>query len=156
MPCSDFVVDGKDAALNGYQNVTIKHQLKLCNFNEGLNVIKLSEPPKQAKVEFFHPIGEGIDQNFLVEKTFNNEELRPGECVSAIDTKTISTSRSKYFMKAILQGAQKKPSGDVVQGAFCYAFGFNKIDFKYDYGLGSCEVRVSEHTCQLHKISNNI
>ena len=122
----------------------MKHKLKLCNYNPSPNLIKLSELPKKVKTEFWYPIRGTGQKNFFVDKSFNNQLLGPGECVRAIGRKRVSTSRAKHFMRTILQGSQRPPLLDrPIPGAFCYAFTFNKIDFKYDYGLGECLVNVS-------------
>ena len=143
--CNELLINGVDAAANGYPDVQVKYTLRLCNYNQDDNIIQLVEPPKQAKLEFFHPLPRNEEplKRFFVDQSFNNRELKAGECEEVIGTKTVSTRRSKYFMKAILQGVQKTSAGEQIQGGFCYAFSYNKIDFEYDYGLGDCNVSVS-------------
>ena len=135
--CSSLVIDGKAAAANKYPDVTVKHTLKLCNYNNG-NDIKM--PP--ATVDFFYPIpGSGDEQVFLIKELLNGQLLNPGECREEVGTITVSTRRAKYYTKSLLQGPQTN-NGE--RNGYCYAYSFNQIDFKYDYGLGKCEVNVSD------------
>ena len=137
------MIDGRDAALNGYPDVTLSYTLKLCNYNE-IDIIKVVSPP--STTEFFFPIpGSGGEQRFIVDKSYNGQLLRPGECKEVLGTARVTTSRAKYFMKSQLQGPQTSEfSGS--QNGFCFAYSFNKIDFKYDYGLGNCSMNFSVST----------
>jgi hypothetical protein len=137
--CSSLVIDGIAAAANGYPDVTVKHSSKLCNYNDG-NDIKIVSP---STVEFFYPIPDsGGKQVFLFDESYNGQVLNRGECREEVGTTTVSTSRAKYYMKSFLQGPQTNSAG--ANDGYCYAYSFNKIDFKYDYGLGTCEVNVSD------------
>ena len=139
--CSSLVIDGKAAAANGYPDVTVKHTLKLCNYNDVNNDINIISPP--STVEFFYPIPDsGGKQVFLFDESYNGQRLNPGECREEVGMTTVSTRRAKYYMKSLLQGPQTNSAG--AHDGYCYAYSFNKIDFKYDYGLGECKVNVSD------------
>ena len=142
------MIDGKTAAAtDSYPDVGVKHTLRVCNYNT-VNSIKLVQAPKPAKTEFFYPVAGTDTKIFIVDESYNGHLLSPGECREEIATTAVSTRRAKYFMKAILQGPQKTASGAPVNDSFCYAYSFNKIDFKYDYGLGECKVEVSIYAKQ--------
>jgi hypothetical protein len=138
--CSTLVIDGKDAAANGYPNVTLSYTMKLCNYNDN-NVIRLATPPSQT--QFYFPIpGSGGEERFIIDESYNDQILRPGQCEEALGSFRVSTSRSKYFMNSHLQGLQTSESSGS-QNGFCFAYSLNKIDFKYDYGFGDCKFSVS-------------
>ena len=131
------MIDGRDAALNGYPDVTLSYTLKLCNYNDN-DVIKLLSPP--STTQFFFPVAGG-PKFFISDQSYNGQSLRPGECKEVVGKFRATTSRAKHFMKAQLQGPQTSEfSGS--QNGFCFAFSFNRVDFKYDYGPGfglSCD-----------------
>ena len=142
--CSSLVIDGKDAAINGYPSVKVKHILKICNFNE-VNSIMLAKNSPYTKMEFFYSATDTSGtSNFIVDKSYRNHLLGPGRCKKEIAKTSINTSRAKYNMKAVLGGSIRTPSGDTVNDGLCYASSENKVDFKYDYGLGECKMSVSE------------
>lgn len=94
-------------------------------------------------LQFFYPItGSNTgEQKFIVNEEVNGLLLKKGECKKETGKTIVSTSRAKYFMKSFLQGPQLS-SGNSRNG-FCFAYTFNRIDFKYDYGFGECKMRVS-------------
>lgn len=143
--CSDLIIDGRDAALNGYPDVTLSYTLKLCNYNDN-DVIKLLSPP--STTQFFFPVAGG-PKFFISDQSYNGQSLRPGECKEVVGKFRATTSRAKHFMKAQLQGPQTSEfSGS--QNGFCFAFSFNRVDFKYDYGPGfglSCDKFSTKLTC---------
>ena len=145
--CNDLIIDWKKAEANNFPDVNVRYTLKLCNMNDNGNSIKLTSAPKQTKVEFFYPIGAGIVHNktkkYIVNKNFNDVVLMPGKCEEVTGTARLPVKRAKYFMMAILQGEQRTQLDETVPDGFCYAYSYNKIDFKYDYGLGDCKVDVS-------------
>ncbi len=126
------MIDGKDAALNGYPDVTLSYTLKLCNYNDNDSVIKLLSPP--STTQFFFPVAGG-PKKFISNQSYNGQFLRPGECKEVVGKFRATTSRAKHFMKSQLQGPQtSKFSGS--QNGFCFAYSFNRVDFKYNYGPG--------------------
>jgi len=131
------VIDGKAAAADGYPDVKVKYTSKLCNFND-VNDAEIISP--ESMVEFFYPDSDG--QVFIFDEEYGGEVLKPGECKTTVGMETISTKRAKYFMKSLFQGPQTNSAG--AHDGYCYAYSFNKIDFKYDYGLGECKVNVSD------------
>ena len=120
--CGSLVIDGIAAAADGYPEVDITHTLKICNYNDSNN-ITLVQSNQPAKVEFFYPINGTNSKKFLVDESYNGQVLNPGECREEIGTTTVSTSRAKYYMKAILQGPQNKNGNEVHKG-FCFAYSF--------------------------------
>ena len=146
MDCSDYTVDGIQAAANAYPDVRIKHTLRLCNYNNENQINFLRDRTKRVQVHMYHPIGNGLNsgQNDLVFQTFNGQTLRAGQCVENVGTSTVSTSRAKYFMEGYLQGTQSNSNGQTIEDGFCYAYAYNKVDFKYDYNLGFCDIQVSK------------
>ena len=131
------MIDGKAAAADGYPDVKVKYTSKLCNFND-VNDAEIISP--ESMVEFFYPDSDG--QVFIFDEEYGGEVLKPGECKTTVGMETISTKRAKYFMKSLFQGPQTNSAG--AHDGYCYAYSFNKIDFKYDYGLGECKVNVSD------------
>ena len=142
--CSDLVIDGRDAAQNGYPDVTLKYTLKLCNYNEK-DVIKLLSPP--STTQFFIPNAGSSEKEIVVDKSYNEQFLEAGNCTEeVVGTFRTTTSRAKYFMKSQLQGSQTSESPPFSPNGFCFAYSFHKVDFKYDYGLGNCSMNFSVST----------
>ena len=141
--CNELVVNGVDAAANGYPKINMRHVLQLCNYNDNTNNrIKMVEAPARAKVEFLYPDNEA--QVKLVDESWNEQSLAPKQCFENIGVKQVQSNRPKYFMEAILQGGQETPTGKFVPGAFCYAYSYNKINIGFVYPpYGQCKMRVS-------------
>lgn len=77
-------------------------------------------------------------KKFYVQSSYDSPSiLSPGSCVVKEGRETLDTSTSKHYMQALVNA-----NSDV---GFCYAFSFNPIDLKYNYGDGPCEVSVSDH-----------
>ena len=142
--CSKLVVNGVDAAENGYPMVNMRHILQICNYNDNTsNRIRMVEAPARAKVEFVYPNGDGT-QTKIVDQSWNEQVLSPKNCFENVGVKQVESRRPKYFMEAILQGPQETAGGTFIPGAFCYAYSYNKIDIGFMYPpLGKCEMRVS-------------
>jgi hypothetical protein len=135
--CSMYEVDGVAAATDGYPEVTVEYSMKMCNYNDE-DMDLSSNPKKHVHTEFFHPEtgSDPTKQIFLAQKTFNGETLTVGECKGTTGTVKLSTSRAKYFMESSLRGRLSQSD------EFCYAYAFNKIDFKYNYSpeVPTCDV----------------
>ena len=142
--CNELVVDGTDAAVNGYPKVNMRHILQLCNYNDGTNNrIRTVQAPTRAKVEFLYPQAYGTQVN-IIDQSWNDQVLAPKNCFENIGTKEVDSRYPKYFMEAILQGPQETSEGAFIPGAFCYAYSYNKIDIGFTYPTyGSCQMRVS-------------
>ena len=113
--------------------------MKLCNYNTRNTINLERDPEKKVELEFYHPDPlTNIDS-----RTFNGVALPSGTCEDVSGSVTLNSARAKYFMKGILQGGQTDAQGRRVQDGFCYAYAYNKIDFKYDYGLDECVIEVS-------------
>lgn len=144
--CSALLIDGKDAAANGYPDVKIKYTFKICNFNDSNSIKTIDSQSKSSKIQMFYRDSKTNTKEFLVDKTFKGDLLEAGKCREEIAITVVSTNRAKYYMKAVLQGVQQSSNGgSVTRDGFCYAYSFHKVDFKYNYGLGECKVSVSEN-----------
>lgn len=133
--CSSLVIDGKAAAIQGYPDIQVKYSYKLCNYNNNstIQLLQSHSINKSAKVE-----------EYLVDTSVNDVSLRPGECTGETTTLKVSSSSATRYMKTFLDGKQNTLDGDAIVDGFCYAYSFSTITFKYDYGLGECNVNVSE------------
>ena len=140
--CSSLKINGTDAAINGYPDVQVKYALQTCNYNDNTNKINLAD---YSRIEFYHPDGNKPQVSFFND-ILSGKELGPGDCEIKEGTKTLTTTRASYYMKSLLQGPSKTESGGPVDDGYCYAYAFNVIDFKYDYGLGDCDVSVSAYS----------
>ena len=140
--CSSLKINGTDAAINGYPDVQVKYALQTCNYNDNTNKINLAG---DSRIEFYHPDGNKPQVSFFND-ILSGKELGPGDCEIKEGTKTLTTTRASYYMKSLLMGPSKTESGGPVDDGYCYAYAFNVIDFKYDYGLGDCDVSVSEYS----------
>ena len=145
--CSSIVINGEDAAANGYPDVEVKHTLQLCNYNDGTtNRIRMVAEPRRAKLEFLYPVVTAATktQVKIVDASYNGQLLAPKDCFEETGFKTLTTNKPKHFMMAILQGPQETQGGTFIPGGYCYAYSYNKIDFKFIYpSLGECEMSVS-------------
>ncbi len=140
--CSDHVVDGIEAASTGsYPTVDVKYTVKICNYNKA-NAIALK---KASGFQFYYPkVNENEETNIAIE-TLDNI-IQPGNCIVKSGVQRISTSRASYYMKVFLEGPQQDVStGAKIDNSYCYAYAFHVVDFKYDYGFGTCETSVSLH-----------
>ena len=120
----------------------MKYALQTCNYNDNTNKINLAD---YSRIEFYHPDGNKPQVSFFND-ILSGKELGPGDCEIKEGTKTLTTTRASYYMKSLLMGPSKTESGGPVDDGYCYAYAFNVIDFKYDYGLGVCDVSVSEYS----------
>ena len=141
MDCNDYIVDGIDAAENGYPDINIKHSMKICNYNNE-NQINLAPSNKRNRVKMQYPVGDNIVQVIALEE-YSEQILKAGDCYENIGTSTVSAEYAKYFMEGYVQGMQSDSEGKIIEGGHCYAFGYNKVNFKYNYGLQRCEISVS-------------
>ena len=136
--CNSLKINGTDAAINGYPNVQVKYTLQVCNYNNSTNKINLVGG---STFQFFYPV-----EKLILNKNLAGQVLGPGQCQKEEATTIVTTSRASYFMKSLLQGPSKTESGGPVDGGYCYAYAYNIVDFKYDYGFGECDVSVSEYS----------
>ncbi len=145
--CSSYEVNGVEAALKGYPDVDITYTFKFCNYNDMGTDINLVPPPQSLgglqtyNAELYSTKPGTRRKEFMFQQSFD-QTLGQGVCEEISSTATVNTSRSKLFQKAVLQGPQMSEGSKVV-GGYCFAYAFNMIDFKYDYGLGECKVHVS-------------
>ena len=137
--CSDYVIDARNIRrADDYPDVRVNYDMKLCNYNTR-NTINLERgPEKRVELEFYHP----EPLTVIDSDSFNGVALRSGTCENVSGSVTVNSARAKYFMKGILQGIQTDAQGNRVQDGFCYAYAFNKIDFKYNYGIQACNIEV--------------
>ena len=143
--CSDYVVDTKGGTQ--YPSVDVEYSTKVCNYNDF--PIKYGED-KLNELKFWYTVPDkdstnGRNQTFLVDENLNDKnlngvQLHPGQCVEEKGTKQLSTTRSEYYMSAILNAPH-----DETEDGYCYAYAFNPIHLKYDYGDKPCDVTVSKH-----------
>ena len=117
--------------------------MKLCNYNTRNTINLEPNPDRKVELEFYSPDYEPRLKNVIAADSFNGDTLPSGTCEDVSGSVTLNSARAKYFMKGILQGGQTDAQGRRVQDGFCYAYAYNKIDFKYDYGLDECVIEVS-------------
>lgn len=101
------------------------------------------------------------DRTYIEEKRFCEIGQACGEAVRlekqtclSIPQRSVTTTtrRSEYFMQAQLNGPLvDKNTGGRVDDGFCYAYAFDPISFRYDYGDGECLVNVSSTEWSLHE-----
>ena len=137
MDCNSLRINGTKAALEGFPDVQVRYTLKSCNYNTGQD-LKIVQPSNQ---KFYHPTFNGL-QNVMYEEGNIGTVLTPGDCVTKTALETLNTDRASYYIQSQLQGPSTI-NGNPVASGFCYAYAFNPVDFKYDYGLEPCEVSVS-------------
>ena len=138
MDCNSLRINGTKAALEGFPDVQVRYTLKSCNYNTGQD-LKIVQPSNQ---KFYHPTSSNGPQNVIYEEGNVGTVLTPGDCVTRTALEILGTERASYYMQSQLQGPSTI-NGNPVDSGFCYAYAFYPVDFKYDYGLGPCEVSVS-------------
>jgi hypothetical protein len=141
--CNSLKINGADAAINGYPDVQVKYTFQVCNYNESTNKINLLG---DSTFQFFYPVVNAGEEKLILNKNLGGQVLGPGQCQKEEATTIVSTDRASYYMKSLLQGPSKTESGGPVDDGYCYAYAYNIVDFKYDYGLGDCDVSVSEYS----------
>ena len=70
----------------------------------------------------------------------NSPPIEEGFCTKDTGSAKLDTSFSKYYLEASVSGKLTIPGKD---SSACYAYSFNPLDFKYDYGDGECKFTVS-------------
>ena len=143
--CDDLVIDGKEYARLGYPAVSVYETLNVCNYNT--DDMKMN---KQTGVEFFNNNG-----TFYENTKYPGEALQSGKCKGIQQKKMVPTSRAQYYMKATLQGPLMSGNDKVTNG-YCSAYAFKDINFKYDYGLGECDVSVSNNASSTTSLNHDV
>lgn len=116
--------------------VDIKMTSKICNFNDKDLFMTASDLRVWYK-------SEGM-KYFLKNKKFpRGTMLKALECRKETNIYTVSTKTKFYNMDAKLQGNLVDASGADVPEGNCFAYSFNNMRFKYDYGDGECLFSVS-------------
>ena len=70
----------------------------------------------------------------------NSPSIEEGFCTKDTGSAKLDTSFSKYYLEASVSGKLTIPGKD---SSACYAYSFNPLDFKYNYGDGECKFTVS-------------
>ena len=72
----------------------------------------------------------------------NSPSIEEGVCTKDTGSAKLDTSFSKYYLEASVSGKLTIPGKD---SSACYAYSFNPLDFKYNYGDGECKFTVSTY-----------
>lgn len=141
--CGDTYTVDVRAIANGtsteYPQVQLKYLLQICNYNDQ----KMSFGRQASRLKVWHK--EAGVQSFDFQRSYSqnsNDLLLPGACISERDTIDVPTTIATYSMDSLLQGPLVNETHNV-DGGFCFAYSFNTLEFKYDYGDGDCVLRVS-------------
>lgn len=127
--------------MNGFPDINLKYTTKVCNYNEGANNI---HAVGGTALQFYYPNPQTGNQQYFLQNSLAGQVLGPGECREEVGEQAVTSSRASYYLKSLLQGPSKTQGGDNVDDGYCYAYAFNVVDFKYDYGLPPCDVSVSD------------
>lgn len=67
--------------------------------------------------------------------------IKSNSCFSISEKSVdVETTYSNFFLQTKMQGPLTAPD---VENKFCYAYAFEPINLKYDYGDGPCNMEVS-------------
>ena len=77
----------------------------------------------------------------LVQKVISKPEiLKSNACRKENGSIDVSTATLAYYMESLVKGPLVRLDYD---DGYCYAYSFNSVVFKHDYGDGECVFRVS-------------
>ncbi len=161
-PCSSLVVNGTEATKDGvanYPSVNISYTIKICNFNDAdMNFAptrtnsNTGEEEIRSYLQFWYTAPTVTEnepapaRQDIVDEAFTNtaDVLQEGLCKKVKGTLEVSTTISKFFMQANVQGPLSiADTNATLDDKFCYAYSFNPIELQYDYGDPTCEMSVS-------------
>lgn len=160
------MVNGTAATAGGvdnYPDVTLDYSMELCNYNDYPMEFSRSQSSEDGESNYmlFWFNDPWPDRTYIEEERFCEIGQACGEAVRlekqtclSIPQKSVTTttSRSEYFMQAQLHGPLvDENTGGRVDDGFCYAYAFDPISFRYDYGDGECLVNVSSTEWSLHE-----
>lgn len=127
--------------------------MEICNYNDNDMTFKRAKGSTEPSsfLKFWYPDPqdgkvyiereEYCDDAGCTGKTNPATSLEPNSCLSATQSSTeIQTTYSNFYLQAKMQGPLIA-SG--VENKFCYAYAFEPINLKYDYGDGPCSMHVS-------------
>ena len=129
--------------------------MEICNYNnDDMKFRRAKDSPTEPSsyLKFYYPDPQE-GQVFLENVEINDNQgsetiLKPNSCLTTKSSSAeIQTTYSNFYLQAKMQGPLDA-SG--VQNKFCYAYAFEPINLKYDYGDGPCNMEVSRK--QLHRI----
>lgn len=161
--CGDIVVNGTAATAGGvdnYPDVTLDYSMELCNYNDYPMEFSRSQSSEDGESNYmlFWFNDPWPDRTYIEEERFCEIGQACGEAVRlekqtclSIPQKSVTTTtrRSEYFMQAQLHGPLvDENTGGRVDDGFCYAYAFDPISFRYDYGDGECLVNT-EISCKV-------
>lgn len=134
------------------------YSMEICNYNNDdmkFSRAKGSTEPSSF-LKFWYPDPRAVDNKvFLQKKEYCDDDgctlgtsstIKRNSCLSVPQTsEKLETTYSNFYLQAKMQGPLDT-SG--VENKFCYAYAFEPINLKYDYGDGPCNMEVSRK--QLH------
>ena len=142
-----------------YPSVNISYTIKICNFNDAdMNFAPTrtnsvtGEEQIRSYLQFWYTAPSPIEnetapaRQYIVNRAFTNatDVLQEGLCQKVKGTAEVSTTVSKFFMQANVQGPLSiADTNATLDDKFCYAYSFNPIELQYDYGDPTCEMSVS-------------
>ena len=163
--CNDIVIDGKEATLNdvaNYPKITVEYKLKICNYNDydGASAIAFNDPVKEKNrsgLRFWRNrsgkirealIGKNNDEiDVTLNKTYTGtvDAITEGTCRKEVGSVLLDTTFAESYMQAKVEGRLLLPEEETVTNKYCYAYAFNPIKLRYDYGDGECKFTVSAY-----------
>ena len=119
----------------------------MCNFDNH-DWMKLDKLGK-SKAEIYYNTTNPMNPSKKIKKSIFQESFMGkissgGLCKDRAQQVTFDTARAKYYMEAQLVGFHRDKNRQAIEDGACYAYAYKKIDFKYDYGQGQCNMNVSE------------
>ena len=89
-------------------------------------------------------VNNGFTKDFKVNEEYgvNSLPIKEGLCMKETGSAKLDTSFSKYYLEASVNGKLTIPGQD---SSYCYAYSYNPLDFKYNYGDGECKFTVSTY-----------
>ena len=115
--------------------MTLNYVLKVCNYNDVDMDYAGGADPSRFRL-YYNSAG---NRKSLVQKVISKPEiLKSNACRKENGSIDVSTATLAYYMESLVKG----PLVDYDDG-YCYAYSFNSVVFKHDYGDGECVFHVS-------------
>ena len=119
--------------------MTLNYVLKVCNYNDVDMDYAGGADPSGFRL-YYNSAGkqESLVQTEIKSSVSNPKILKSKECLKENRSVDVPTDTLAYYMESTVKG----PLVDYEDG-YCYAYSFNSVVFKHDYGDGECVFHVS-------------